>query len=820
MTIRHKLWLLLFIPLLTIAFLGGRALLESRRVASEAATVQQLSTLAVHLSAVVHETQKERGLTAGYLGSEGKAFTRELEGQREQTDRRIGELRNLLASLERAHFPRGFNDALDAGLSGLASIEGKRTAVTAMNLSAADAIAYYTEVNSALLDTIGGMGTVSSNAELTIRTAAYVSFLKAKERAGIERAVLSNTFVRDGFAAGMFSMFVSLVTAQDMYTREFRLASSPADVAFYDKTMQAPCVPEVARYREIATKKATEGGFGQDAQVWFATITAKINLLKEVEDHLSEGLRHRTGEIRSAATARLTYLSMVVVGIIVGVVVFGWLVLRSILRPIQAAAAMLEDIAQGEGDLTRRLDDRNRDELDELAKWFNTFVAKLQGMIRDIAKNAQSLASSSTNLTTTAAQLASGAEQTTAQSGSVASAAEEMNTNMSGMATSTQQVSMNVNTVAAAVEQMSASIGEVARNAEKAATVAANAAELTERSNASVSELGAAAEEIGKVTVLIQDIAEQTNLLALNATIEAARAGDAGKGFAVVATEVKELAKQTGSAIDDIRQRVEGIQGSTDETVRAIGEISNVISDVNAVSRTIASAVEQQSITTKEIAENVAQTTTAAETVSQSITESATACQEIAENIVGVDQAAKQTAEGAVRTQTDGQELAHVAAQIRLSVGQFRIDADQAGAMRPVELPASVPDAIRASFARVKDRGAFDAFYTRFLDIDPQIAPRFAATDFAKQKQLLQDGVALALTFAAGDGPSRERIDALATSHSRERLSIHPDLYPLWLKAWIDSLADLDPQWNTELEALWRNQLQPALDTMASKYES
>ena len=152
-------------------------------------------------------------------------------------------------------------------------------------------------------------------------------------------------------------------------------------------------------------------------------------------------------------------------------------------------------------------------------------------------------------------------------------------------------------------------------------------------------QLGAAADEIGKVIEVIQDIAEQTNLRALNATIEAARAGEAGKGFAVVATEVKELAKQTASATDDIRRRIEGIQNSTGESVRAIGEISEVIKNVNEVSRTIASAVEEQSITTREIAQNVAQTTTAAEAVSRGVAESASACQEVTRNISQVDQA-------------------------------------------------------------------------------------------------------------------------------------------------------------------------------------
>jgi methyl-accepting chemotaxis protein len=173
---------------------------------------------------------------------------------------------------------------------------------------------------------------------------------------------------------------------------------------------------------------------------------------------------------------------------------------------------------------------------------------------------------------------------------------------------------------------------------------------------------------------VIQDIAEQTNLLALNATIEAARAGEAGKGFAVVATEVKELAKQTASATEDIRRRIESIQASTGETVAAIGEIGHVIQQVNDVSRTIASAVEEQSITTREIASNVAQSAAAADTVAKGISESATATQEITQSIAAVNEAALQTAQGATNTQAAGSELTRLSEQLQGLVGQFRID--------------------------------------------------------------------------------------------------------------------------------------------------
>jgi methyl-accepting chemotaxis protein len=402
---------------------------------------------------------------------------------------------------------------------------------------------------------------------------------------------------------------------------------------------------------------------------------AKVKLTAaavELEKH-STGLREsqQAKMVEASNQANTLVLSFVTVGVIIGIVL-AFVLTRMIVNPINRTVNMIKDIAQGEGDLTKRLDASAKDEIGDLARWFNTFVEKLQGIIKQIAGNAKTLAGSSTELSATASQLASGAEETTNQSSTVASAAEEMAANMNNMAAATEQMTTNVKTVAAATEEMTASISEIAKNAEQASSVAGNAATMARSSNETIGQLGSAADEIGKVIQVIQDIAEQTNLLALNATIEAARAGDAGKGFAVVATEVKELAKQTAEATEDIRGKIEGIQSSTGLAVKSIGSISEVIQQVNEISRTIASAVEEQSVTTKEIAQNVAQTSHAAETVSVGVTQSATASKEITQNIAGVDQAAKQTAQGATQTQTAGVELSKLAEELQSLVGQFQ----------------------------------------------------------------------------------------------------------------------------------------------------
>jgi methyl-accepting chemotaxis protein len=266
--------------------------------------------------------------------------------------------------------------------------------------------------------------------------------------------------------------------------------------------------------------------------------------------------------------------------------------------------------------------------------------ASLKTTIIAVNQSSQAIASAAEELTATSQQMSSNSEETSTQSNVVASASE--------------QVSKNVATVATSAEEMSSCVKEIAKNANEAAKVATSAVKAAEDTNKTVAKLGLSSIEIGKVIKVITSIAQQTNLLALNATIEATRAGEAGKGFAVVANEVKELAKQTAAATEDISGKIEAIQTDTKGAVAAIGQISSVISQINDFTNTIASAVEEQSATTNEIARNA--------------NEAAKGSTEISKNIANVSQAAKSTTEGANNTLNAATELARLAADLKAVV--------------------------------------------------------------------------------------------------------------------------------------------------------
>ena len=379
-------------------------------------------------------------------------------------------------------------------------------------------------------------------------------------------------------------------------------------------------------------------------------------------------------EVFSAAETlrnRLFMIAALTMGII-GVVVLA-LTQTMVVKRIENIADRMNDIAQGEGDLTMRMHIQSGDEIGVLAVGFNTFVEKLQGLIQEIVGKTEILDTSTTDLSGITRKMTQTSVDMSGKALSVSTSAGELNTHMGGVSAAMSQSSAGTGMIASAAEEMTATISEIADNAGRAREVTTHAASKASGVAKRVEELAAAARDIGVVTETISEISDQTNLLALNATIEAARAGDAGKGFAVVAGEIKELARQTAEATGEITNRIRGIQSSTDNASTDIAEIDSIITNVNEIVSGIAASVEEQSVTTREIADNVAQTSMGIEEVSGTINKSSEETHAISLDIEEVNQNARFLTENSQRVQNDSEKLSSLSDEMASLVAQFKV---------------------------------------------------------------------------------------------------------------------------------------------------
>lgn len=612
---------------------------------------------APEISALAHELQKERGLSAGFIGAKNDSFARSLAEQRRLTDSAITSAEDALTVLGAREDTGSLVGSLN---NALAEIGAMRSAVDELSASVGDMAKLYTKAISHALDIASRTTRSGAFAEVVRASVVYSAVLQAKEKAGIQRAMGANGFGAGAFAPAIYKRFVGLGAEQDAYDEMARSVATLSRRRFIDKILSGPVIDRFETLSEIASASVFGGSLQNVTGLeWFEAATARIELFKTIEDFLAQELKTTAREIYDDAFADLVFWAAFLVTTLLVCCVAGFLMGRSLTRPIASIVRKLRAVSDGQLDIEVDEETR-RDEIGDIGRALQVFKQK-ETERRELEAEAKRKLEADSARAEKVKTLIEAFRQTSADalkrfktmaselqdtSSSLSSTVETARADANIATQSTEEASGAVQSVASALEEMSASIADLAQQLEAARSSTDVAAEAADAAARRVEGLERAVAAVSEVSTMIAGIASQTNLLALNATIEAERAGPAGKGFAVVAGEVKQLASQTSTATDDIAKHISEIQRGTREAVQGIEEMTGRFTTLKSTAVAIASVMEQQSTATRDISASMQIAAEGSETARTRVIGLASTTQSTADSADGVSQSAIRIGDG------------------------------------------------------------------------------------------------------------------------------------------------------------------------------
>jgi len=656
-TIMQRLTLLTAVPVIALILSSGVLIWDSFGRYQSANQARSIMEVAVAAGDLIHPIQIERGMTAGFIQSNGQKFSDVLPGARTRTDEKLASYKRFLAGISTSSMP-GLKKAVEEAQQKLDGLSKVRDQANQYTIPAGEASAFFTGTIASLLEVMSTAATYNSDPGIARKLLSYHNFSNAKENAGQERALSVPVFVANKVEPAQYRTILSKIHKQEAYLDSFMDSASEAEKAALRAVIDGEAAQDVQRMRNLMAEHAAQGGFNVDSAVWFKRITDKINGLYEVEQLLTRNINNDVNQQLSASrTSLMIQMILAALAIVIAIAVAVW-VARSVNRPLQDVVDAAE-YAVAHDDFTRSIPEEGTQETARVGQAINHLMAKFRNIISHATQSSHDIADASGVLAASSSQVSRSSSAQSDAASSVAAAVEEISVSVSETAGNARNASEIVEKSRARTEEVLDIMGGTVRNVNGIAA-------LIREADSSVAQLDERSKKIGGIIQVIKEVADQTNLLALNAAIEAARAGEQGRGFAVVADEVRKLAERTSKATGEIATLIGDIQNHIGGTVTGMQRAtSQVAESLELVGKTEV-ALHRIGDDSREVASNV-------QSIADAIREQDAAIHQVAANIEKIAQMAEENSSATAASSDTAARLDSLSSALQESVARFRV---------------------------------------------------------------------------------------------------------------------------------------------------